>query len=202
MANEIDYLNALQKLGSSSPTGVSVLPFGDIAANVNPFMSNQALQQFNMNQPLFAQNFGQRALNTQAMLRGQLPQDEVDQQAQLAAELGIGGGFAANSPNVNTALMRMLGLTSLGLMQQGSKEHAQLMADTPLAELWNPMSLYVPMMLAKEQEAAAVRGLNAQTAAAKALESSKNALPKIGYISSQALANPEGMTQRALATKW
>jgi len=40
-------------------------------------------------------------------------------------------------------------------MGKGSEQLSQSIADTPVPELWNPMSLYVPTVLAQQQMDAA-----------------------------------------------
>jgi hypothetical protein len=101
-----------------------------------------------------------RSSNTTAELGGQLPQDVVNQIAQQAAERGVSGGAPA-SPNASAAYLRALGLNSLQMTQQGSQNLSQGIADTPVPELWNPMSLFVPQQLAQQEQSAARAGMNA-----------------------------------------
>lgn len=111
------------------------------------------------NLPGYANAVGQRAENTQSMLEGNVPQDVIQQISQQAAERGIAGGAPA-SPNSGAAYLRALGLNSLQMMQQGSDQLSKSIADTPVPELFSPMSLYVPETLGKQQQAAATAGMN------------------------------------------
>ena len=95
--------------------------------------------------------------NVGSMLAGQVPQDVVDQLQQRTNENAAGRGFTGG-PATNASWLRALGLTSLGLQQQGSKELSQSIADTPVAEIWNPLSLYVPQLQQREELAAAQMG--------------------------------------------
>jgi len=62
------------------------------------------------------------------------------------------------SPNANSAMLRALGLTSLGMQQQGSQNLTAAINDTPVPQLFNPASLIVPETLAKQQMDAATAG--------------------------------------------
>lgn len=137
------------------------VPYGKEAADINKFMGNQALLQYSRNLPGYANAVGQRMENTQQMLEGDLPQDVVNQIAQQSAERGVGGGGV--SPNSNAAYLRALGLNSLDMQMQGSKELSSAISDTPLAELWNPASLWVPTVLGQQERAAARSSLPSST---------------------------------------
>lgn len=145
----------------------SSLPFGELAQMTNQFMTGQALAPYLQNLPGYANMVGQRSQNTQQMLQGQLPDDVITQISQQAAQRGIAGG-SPGSPNANADYLRALGLTSLDMMGQGSQQLTQSIADTPVPELWNPMSLYVPSTLGAQEQAAALAGQKAQIAASKA----------------------------------
>ena len=138
-------------------SSAGTVPYGDFASSLNQFMTNQSIQPFLANLPGYATAVGTRANNTQQMLQGQLPQDVVSQITRQAAERGIMGGAPA-SPNSNAAFLRALGLSSLDLMSQGSKELTQSIADTPVPELWNPASLLVPQQLSQWELNAAKSG--------------------------------------------
>ena len=133
------------------------IPFGD-ANSINEFMTNQAVKPFMANLPNYAAMVGQRTQNTGQMLKGQLPNDVISQIAQSAAERGISSG-APGSDNSNAAFLRALGLNSLDMMGMGSKELTQSIADTPVPELWNPASLYVPTVLGQQEQNAASSGV-------------------------------------------
>lgn len=144
---------ASQSFSSTTIPWAGGVPYGDQAKAINRFMGNQALQQYNANLPGYANAVGQRMENTQQMLEGDLPQDVVNQIAQQSAERGIAGGGV--SPNSNAAYLRALGLNSLDMQMQGSKELSSAISDTPVAELWNPASLWVPTVLGQQEQAAA-----------------------------------------------
>jgi hypothetical protein len=143
------------------------VPLGELANNTNQFMTNQSILPFLQNLPGYANAVGQRSENTQQMLQGQLPQDVVNQISTRAAERGIAGG-SPGGPNANAAYLSALGLNSLQMMNQGSQQLSQSIQDTPVPELWNPMSLYVPSTLAAQEQAAALAGQKAQISANKA----------------------------------
>ena len=147
-----------------TPTGQTIIPwsggvpYGEQAANINKFMANQALQQYNSNLPGYANAVGQRMENAQSMLQGELPQDVINQISQQSAERGISGG-QAGGPNSNAAYLHALGLNSLNLMASGSSELSRSIADTPTSELFNPSSLWVPSVLGQQENEAAYQGL-------------------------------------------
>lgn len=136
----------------------TTVPYGQLAGNVNQFMTGQAMAPYLANLPNFATNMGKRSENTTAMLEGDLPQDVIQQIAQQAAERGIAGG-APSSPNSGAAYLRALGLNSLQMQQQGAQQFSQEIADTPVPELWNPMAMHVPMIMGQQEEQAANRGM-------------------------------------------
>lgn len=139
----------------------TTVPYEDLASGVNQFMTGQAMAPYLANLPNFAANMGKRSENTTQMLEGQVPQDVIQQIAQQAAERGISGG-APSSPNSGAAYLRALGLNSLQMQQQGAQQFSQEIADTPVPEIWNPMSLAVPMMLGQQEQNAARQGVAVQ----------------------------------------
>lgn len=149
------------------------VPYGDEAAAINKFMNGQALQSYNSNLPGYANAVGQRSENTASMLKGELPQDVINQIAQNSAERGVGGG-QSGGPNSNAAYLRALGLNSLDMMGAGSKELSQSISDTPVPELWNPASLWVPTVLGQQEQAAAAAGLAAGKSAGGAASMPRN----------------------------
>lgn len=143
----------------------SSLPNTELAGKVNQFMTGQAVMPFLQNLPGYANMVGQRSENALSMLSGEIPGDVQNQIAQRAAERGIAGG-TPGSANTNAAYLRALGLTSLDMTNQGSQLLTQSIADTPVPELWNPMSLYVPERLAAVEAGYAQQGIAAGKAAA------------------------------------
>jgi hypothetical protein len=145
---------------SSGGGSGGAVPYADLATNVNKFMTGEAIAPYLQNLPGYANMVGQRSENTQQMLEGQLPQDVINQIMQQAAERGIAGG-APSSDSSNAAYLKALGLNSLGMMQQGSQNLSQSIADTPVPELWNPMALHVPVTLGNMELSAARAGMGA-----------------------------------------
>ena len=127
-----------------------------LANQANQFQTQQARMPFQMNLPGYQSNVGQRALNTRSYLQGQVPQDVTDQIIQRGGERGVAMG-SPGSPNANAAWLRALGLTSLGLQQQGSQQFSQEIQDTPYPQLWNPLELYLGDRKA-QQELEAAKG--------------------------------------------
>lgn len=125
------------------------------ANSINQFMIGQSRLPYQWNLPLYGQNLLTQSRNTAALMRGEVPLDVVGQLQRRGAERGIAMG-SPGSPNANSAWLRALGLTSLGLQQQGSQQFGQQLAATPIPELFNPASLYVPERKA-EQELKAAR---------------------------------------------
>jgi len=129
-------------------------PYGDLAASVNQFMSGQAAMPYQMNLPGYQGMIGQQSGNILQQLQGDVPRDVINQILQQAAERGIVTG-SPGAPGAGAAYLKALGLTSLGMQEMGAKNLSQVRQDTPVPELWNPMSLYVPEYLARLELAAA-----------------------------------------------
>jgi len=140
-------------------------PLGDQANKFNQFMTGQAVLPFISNLPNYQQNLAQQSGNTTSMLKGEIPQDVVNQLATQSAERGIGAGVQG-SRNSSAALLRALGLTSLDMQQRGSQQFSQQQQDLPTPELFNPASLWSPMMLANQELTQTKAGQAAQKAEA------------------------------------
>ena len=139
----LEYLGiSPERLGLPATPGVE---YGT-ARDVNQFMTHQAIAPFLQNMPNYANLVGKRGEITSDMLSGQLPRDVMQQIQQAGAERGVAQGSPGSS-NSNAAMLRALGLNSLQMQGQGSQMMSQSIADTPVPELWNPMSLYVPTKL-------------------------------------------------------
>lgn len=159
----------------STPTipGAGTLPYADLANRANQFMTNQSIMPFLQNLPGYANAVQQRSTNTAQMLAGQLPQDVISQITQQAAERGIGGG-QGGSPNTNAAFLRALGLNSLQMQQEGSNQLTQSINDTPVPELWNPMSLITPQITSAQELAQTKLGQQTQSSAEKRKQAALN----------------------------
>lgn len=141
---------------SASPAGIA--PNFGLAASTNQFMTGQAQAPYLANLPNYASMVGKRTENIGSALRGEVPQDVVTQLLQQASERGIATG-SPGSPNSNASYLRAFGLTSLGQQAQGSRDLTSAIADTPVPQLFNPASLFVPQILAQQGLAAASAGL-------------------------------------------
>jgi len=106
-------------------------------------MQQQARLPYQFNLPNYGAMTGQRSKNTLGLLSGQVPTDVLQQIQQRGAERGVATGMPGG-PNANAAWLRALGLTSLGLQQQGSQQLSQSIQDTPVAPVFNPLSQFIP----------------------------------------------------------
>lgn len=126
----------------------------NLAGQVNTFSNAQAVAPYTANLPGYAGMLAQASGNTGNLLQGQVPTDVWQQMAQGAAERGVGMG-SPGSPNANAAMLRALGLTSLGLQQQGLGNFQTLMGLTPVGQQFNPASMFVsPEQMQAAQTAA------------------------------------------------
>jgi hypothetical protein len=121
-----------------------------LGAGLNQFQTAQAARQLQQNLPGYQGMITQSSGNIGQMLAGQVPSDVVTNLIQGAAERGIMTG-SPGSPNANSALLRALGLTSLGLQQTGEQELTQAIGRTPRPALFQPES----MLVSPEQQQAA-----------------------------------------------
>jgi hypothetical protein len=71
--------------------------------------------------------------NIGSLLKGQIPTDVMTLLGQQGAERGIAMG-SPGSPNANAATLRALGLTSLGLEQQGIGNLSQVIQQVPIQQ--------------------------------------------------------------------
>jgi OCRE domain len=96
-------------------------------------------------------------------LAGQLPQDVINQIAQSAGEWGVGTG-SPTGPSTNAALLRSLGLNSLGMMGQGEQWLSAAAARNPVAQVWSPAQI-AQWQTAQQQLGLQAGETNAQLAA-------------------------------------
>lgn len=108
----------------------------NLAGQVNTFNTGQAIAPYIANLPGYSQMVGQSSQNIGNLLRGQVPQDVMGLLGQQAAERGASRGLTG-SPNENAGYLRSLGLTSLGLQQQGEGELTSAIGRTPVPQLFN-----------------------------------------------------------------
>lgn len=114
----------------------------NLGNSLNTNIAQQAALPYNLNLPGYQGMIGQSSGNILSLLQGQVPQDVANQISQMAAERGVATG-SIGSPNANTALLRSLGLTSLGLQQQGEGELTGAIGRTPTGQQFNPQSFLV-----------------------------------------------------------
>lgn len=132
------------------PLPAGTVPYAQLANLVNQFMTQQAAMPLQSNLPGYTGMREQQSKNILSQLQGDVPQDVITQILQQAAERGIMTG-APGGPNANSAYLRALGLTSIGQQQLGQQGLNQAIEQTPVPEIWNPMSLYVPEYLANQE---------------------------------------------------
>lgn len=115
---------------------------GDLFTGLNTQIAQNAALPYQLNLPQYGAMTGQSSNNILSLLKGQVPADVANQIAQMAAERGVSTG-AIGSPNSNAALLRALGLTSLGLQQQGETELSGAVARTPTGKQFDPTTFLV-----------------------------------------------------------
>jgi hypothetical protein len=107
--------------------------FTGLAKDTNAFIDEDTLARINKMYPGFGDAFGQQQSNTLNLLRGVIPYEDAAGIAGRRAEAAslAGGGFPSQQVAAD------LGLTRLGLMQQGQQA---LQANANLAETINPVN--------------------------------------------------------------
>lgn len=118
-------------------------------------LNRNAQQQANQNRIPGASGLEQQSSsNIASLLAGNVPSDVQRNLYQTAAERGIAVG-SPGSDNSQSALLRALGLTSLGLQSQGQSDLSAAYARNPAAPIFDPTTqLLTPAQkLAAEQNA-------------------------------------------------
>jgi hypothetical protein len=113
-----------------------------LAGGVNAFNTGEVRKTLATNLPNYDALTAQSSQNILSHLKGQVPNDVITQILQQAAERGILTG-TTGSPNADTAMLRVLGLTSLDLMGRGEQELSGAVARTPVAKPFDVTSLMV-----------------------------------------------------------
>lgn len=116
----------------------------DIAAQINKASTDQLLAQWNALLPGFSGMQAQATKNTQSLLRGQLPADVVQNIREASAAAALRSGTSGSTFGY-TYTPRSIGLTSLGLQQQGQQQF-QSMAAQFKAPLFDYTNLFVNPM--------------------------------------------------------
>lgn len=151
----------------------------DLASQTNQFNLGQAANQF-AQLPGYTQDLSNIGASIADLTAGKIPTDVLTQLQQAAAERGIATG-SPGSPNADAAYLRALGLTSLGLQNQGLTNLKTALGTLPSAPLFNPASFYYT----PEQQQAAAQA-----------QSTYNAAPIPAYAQQQAMqATKAGMNR-------
>lgn len=149
-----------------------------MTGSLNRFSAGQAALPFDINLPGYRQMTAASSRNIQSMLSGQVPSDVLRQIEQTAAERGISRGIPGG-PNANAAMLRLLGLTSVGQQQAGEAAFTGAMARTPQGPQFNAASF----LTTPEQQQAAQMAANIYGAAPVPRAASQAAMvppPRLG----------------------
>jgi hypothetical protein len=159
------------KYGIPNPTGTAGSAIAGNEANLSgiyglamgadAISAAGAQSQYTANLPNYSGMLTQATGNVGSELQGQVPQDVINLLQQQGAERGVATGQGAGGPNTNASYLQALGLTSLGLENQGMQGFNQLYQDTPTGAQFNPSSMFVT----PEQEQAAQLAANQEAAA-------------------------------------
>ncbi|HUD76120.1 MAG TPA: hypothetical protein VMQ76_13690 [Terracidiphilus sp.] len=117
-----------------------------------------AAAQYNTLLPGLSELMGTASGNVQQELSGDLPADVMAQIQQAGAERGVQTGMPG-SPASEAAMLKALGLTSLGLEEQGQTDLGKLIGETPTGPAFNPASMQTSP--AAQQSAAAANSIYA-----------------------------------------
>jgi len=109
-----------------------------IASQTNQFNQDQLDSILESIVPGYKAGQSQRAKNSEALLRGELPADVASRVERKAAERSAAGGYGGSRAAANLTL-RDLGLTSLDAMQAGDRMFQGQVSGTPRANLVNPL---------------------------------------------------------------
>ena len=130
---------------ASSAIGANIANMGKLetlASGLNAFNQKELLNQYETAIPGYSNLTKQAGANTQSQLEGQVSSDVVNQILQNAAERGIMTG-SPGSANANAAMLRALGLTSLGLQQTGQQNLIALEGAAPVAQPFDVSKLFI-----------------------------------------------------------
>jgi len=117
------------------------LPFAEqLADDVNQFNQEQLDSALARIIPGYSGMQTQRAANSAALLRGELPPDVVSGVNRAAAAKGVAGGYSGSKFGANLVL-RDLGLTTLDAQRAGADMFQTQISGTPRAPLVNPLDL-------------------------------------------------------------
>ena len=106
-----------------------------IANQINAANQAAAVKQITDLYPQFTSNTAQLGANIADWAAGNLSQSTTNAIIRAMAERGVAGGFGADSPATNAALMSLIGKTSEALQQQGLTGQNTLISGLPKAPL-------------------------------------------------------------------
>lgn len=160
---------------------VAALPqIEQIMQRINQQAAQSMKGQLEMNLPGYSGAMGQAMGNIGQWQAGIVPSDVQTQIQQMAAERGIATGLPG-SQNTNAAMLRALGLTSLGLQQQGLQGLESLMGAVPKVQPWDPSALFVTPAQQQEWQYLANMMAAAPSPAEAAAEELSAARSGVGY---------------------
>lgn len=163
--------------GSALAGNISRLPqLEAILAAINSAQSQSGQANLRAGLPGYDALQARSSRNIESDLAGTINPDVLQNLSLYGAQRGVSGGFGVDSPNANAAVMRALGLTSMGLQQQGQQELTGAISRVPQIPYFNPSGLLVTPE--QSQEAAMAQSLynSAPNPAAAAAAAKQNAL--------------------------
>jgi hypothetical protein len=111
----------------------------------------------------------QSSQNIANELAGNLPQSYVQNLQSNMAQRGASGGFGVDSPNMNAAALRAMGLESMDVQKQGQADlNSAYQRAAPLFAAEN--AVMTPALLQQQQDQASQRALQAQQIGDQAAE--------------------------------
>lgn len=116
---------------SAAYGGLPTLP--SYAEDTQKTVGTDVYSQLVKNLPNYESMVAESSGNIAAWQRGELAPDVIRQEAQLSAERGIGMG-APGSTNLNTQLLKALGLNSFQMQQLAEKALSSAVARTPIQQ--------------------------------------------------------------------
>lgn len=159
----IDYKNTILSELTAAPVGkprdysaayggIPELPAYTQSAStaIGPDVQAQLIANLPMYQPLVAQS----SQNIYDWSRGRVGSDVVANLMTRQAEMGRGRGFAPDSPNINAAYLRALGLTSNQMQMAAESALTAAVQRTPIQQM-QTTSQVTPLAVERAQYAAA-----------------------------------------------
>ena len=138
--------------------------------------------------PGFSEAQRVRAQNAAALIRGELPGDEISAAYRSGAGRALEGGYAG-SVAMNNRILRDLGLKQMQAQQMGSQQLSQILGSTPLAPVvsyeYSPQQLAALRGQERAQRMAALTGVanmpSASSVLGGALGSLGSGLTNLGF---------------------